>query len=87
MASMTSSQGMTFSTPARASSAAVRALTAPMTFRLTQGTSTSPATGSHTSPSRFWRAVAQAAAICSGEPPSRETSAAAAMAEAEPISA
>ncbi|CAN3961614.1 hypothetical protein LLOABG_LLOABG_04450, partial [Dysosmobacter welbionis] len=33
---------------ARAMSAALTAFTAPMTFRLTQGTSTSPATGSHT---------------------------------------
>ena len=84
---MTSSQGMGLPTPARASSAAVRALTAPMTLRLTQGSSTSPATGSHTRPIRFWRAVAQAQAICSGVPPSRATRAAAAMAEAEPTSA
>ena len=87
MASMTSSQGIALSTPDRAISAQDRALTAPITFRLTQGTSTSPATGSHTRPIRFWRAVAQAQAICSGVPPSRATRAAAAMAEAEPTSA
>ena len=87
MASITSSQGMAQVTPAKAISAAVRAFTAPITFRFTQGTSTSPATGSHTSPIRFWRAAAQACAICSGAPPMRDTRAAAAMAEAEPTSA
>ena len=69
MASMTSSQGMALSTPDRAISAQDRALTAPITFRLTQGTSTSPATGSHTSPRVLDRAMAQAWAIWLGVPP------------------
>ncbi len=63
MASITSSQGMPPSSPARAMSAQDMALTAPITLRFTQGTSTSPATGSHTSPSTFCSAMAQAAAI------------------------
>ena len=41
----------------------VTAFTAPMTFRLMQGTSTNPATGSQTRPMRFFRAMAQALAI------------------------
>ena len=49
--SITSSQGIPPSSPARAMSAQDMALTAPITLRFTQGTSTSPATGSHTSPS------------------------------------
>ena len=69
MASMTSSQGMALSTPDRAISAQDRALTAPITLRLTQGTSTSPATGSHTSPRVLDRAMAQAWAIWPGVPP------------------
>ena len=87
MASMTSSQGMALVTPARAISAQERALTAPMTLRLTQGTSTSPATGSHTSPRVLLRAMAQAWVIWKGVPPITCTSAAAAMPEAEPTSA
>ena len=50
--------------PARAMSAQLTAFTAPMTFRLMQGTSTNPATGSQTRPMRFFRAMAQALAIC-----------------------
>ena len=60
MASMTSSTGMRLSTPASAMSATLTAFTAPMTFRLTQGTSTSPATGSQMSPIRFFSAMATA---------------------------
>ena len=52
IASMTSSTGMRLVMPATAMFAALTALTAPMTLRLTHGTSTSPATGSQTSPSR-----------------------------------
>ena len=66
MQSMTWSTGTRLSMPARAMSAALTAFTAPMTFRFTQGTSTSPATGSHTRPSRFFRAMATAWPICSG---------------------
>ena len=87
MASSTWSGGTRLVIPARAIWAADMASIAPMTFRLTQGTSTSPPTGSHTRPSRFFTAMAQASAICSGVPPWRWTSAAAAMAAAEPISA
>ena len=73
--------------PASAIWAADRASMAPMTLRLTQGTSTRPPTGSHTSPSRFFTAMAQALAIISPVPPIRNTRAAAAMAAAEPTSA
>ena len=47
-------------TPARAMSATLTAFTAPMTLRFTQGTSTRPATGSQTSPIRFFSAIATA---------------------------
>ena len=73
--------------PARAMSAALMAFTAPMTLRLTQGTSTRPATGSHTRPMRFFRAMATAWPICWPVPSRRATRAPAAMAEAVPISA
>ena len=73
--------------PPGAMSAALTAFTAPMTFRLTQGTSTSPATGSHTRPIRFFSAIATAWPICSGPPPRRSTRAPAAMAAAVPTSA
>ena len=52
-----------------------------------QGISTSPATGSHTSPSWLLMAMAQASAHCPGEPPISSARAAAAMAEALPHSA
>ena len=58
-----------------------------MTFRFTQGTSTRPATGSHTRPSRFFRAMARAWPIWSGVPPRKSTRAPAAMAAAVPTSA
>ena len=54
---------------------------------LTHGTSTSPATGSHASPSRFLSASAAALAISSAPPPRRYVTPPAAIAEAEPISA
>ena len=73
--------------PAIAMSATLTAFTAPMTFRFTQGTSTSPATGSQTSPIRFFSAMATAWPICWPSPPRRATSAPAAMADAVPISA
>ena len=87
MQSMTWSTGTRLSIPASAMSAALTAFTAPMTFRFTQGTSTKPATGSHTSPSRFLSAMAAAWPICSGAPPRRSTRAPAAMAAAVPTSA
>ena len=87
MQSITSSTGMRLSIPASAISAQLTALTAPTTFRFTQGTSTSPATGSHTRPIKFFSAMAAAWPICLQSPPRREASAPAAMAEAEPISA
>ena len=87
MQSMTWSTGTRLSMPARAMSAALTAFTAPMTFRFTQGTSTSPATGSQARPSRFFRAMATAWPICSGVPPRRSTRAPAAMAAAVPTSA
>ena len=73
--------------PAMAMSATLTAFTAPMTFRLTQGTSTSPATGSQMSPIRFFSAMATAWPICSPVPPRSATSAPAAIADAVPISA
>ena len=63
------------------------AFTAPTTLRLMQGTSTRPATGSQTRPSRLPSAMAAAAAHCSGVPPFRLHRAAAAMALAAPTSA
>ena len=60
---------------------------APITLRLMQGISTSPATGSHTRPSRLVSAIASASAHCSAVPPCRSTSAAAAMPLAAPTSA
>ncbi len=52
-----------------------------------QGTSTSPARGSHTRPSRFFSAIASAWADCSACPPISATRAAAAMPLAVPTSA
>lgn len=51
------------------------------------GISTSPATGSHTSPRIFLRVIATAESIISGVPPASSTTAAAAIAAAEPHSA
>ncbi|CJH41991.1 Uncharacterised protein [Streptococcus pneumoniae] len=53
MASITSSTGILDSIPAKAMSAAMKAKLAPMALRLTQGTSTKPATGSQMRPSIF----------------------------------
>ena len=78
---------MTLCTPASASSAAVSAQATPPALRLIQGTSTSPAMGSHTSPNWFFSAIAHAWALMSGVPPAISTSAAAAMAAALPHSA
>ena len=71
IAPMTSSGGIRLSMSARAISAAAIAFIAPAAFRLTHGTSTSPATGSQVSPSIFLRAMAQACAPSSGDPPCR----------------
>ena len=87
MAWMHSSAGILLSIPARAISAAVKAMAMPETLRLIQGISTRPATGSHTSPSWFLMAMAQAWADWAGVPPHSSTRAAAAIAEAEPHSA
>ncbi len=58
-----------------------------LTDRLMQGISTRPATGSHTRPRTFLKAMAMASSSCLGVPPAISTMAAAAMAEAEPHSA
>lgn len=87
IASITSSQGMGQVTSASARSAADRAMDTAPTLRNTHGTSTSPRTGSHTSPSKFISAKAQASAACLGEPPRSVVSAAAVMPAAEPHSA
>ena len=63
------STGTRLSMPARAMSAALTAFTAPMTFRLTQGTSTSPATGSQIRPRKHWRLMAAASHACCAVPP------------------
>ena len=74
--------------PRQAMLAQDTAFTAPTTFRLTQGTSTRPATGSHTRPSRFapgpWPQRRRRQPGC---PLSNSTGAAAAMALAAPTSA
>ena len=87
MATMTSSAGMRLEMPARASSAAMKAMAAPAALRLMQGISTSPATGSQTSPSWLFRAMATASSSIWGVPPESSTRAAAAMAAALPHSA
>lgn len=74
-------------TLAGAMSAQETAFMAPITLRLMQGISTSPATGSHTRPSRLVSAMAKASAHCSAVPPRSSTRAAAAMALAAPTSA
>ena len=87
IASITSSAGILFVSPAKAISALIRALTAPIALRLTQGISTSPATGSQTRPSRLLIAIAIASDACSGVPPAISTAAAAAIPDALPTSA
>ena len=87
IAATTSSNGMRLSTPERARSAESTAFAAPIAFRLMQGHSTSPATGSHTRPITFLSAIAAACSACAGLPPESSTSAAAAMAAPVPVSA
>ena len=87
MASITSSAGITLFIPAIDISAAITAFNAPAAFLFTQGTSTSPATGSQARPSIFLIAKAQEFIIISGVCPIRYAAAAAAMPAAEPISA
>ena len=86
-AETTSSNGSGFSTPERASCAALTALATPMALRFWQGYSTSPRTGSQTRPSRLPIAVEAASRASSGVPPRSSTRAAAAIAEADPTSA
>ena len=73
--------------PAIAKFALEMAFTTPITFRFTHGISTNPATGSQTNPSKFFNAIAQAFPQASGVPPRKNVNAAAAIAEAAPISA
>ena len=84
---MVSSTGIALLIPASASSAAVKASVTPEAFRLMQGISTRPATGSHTSPKMHLIAIATACAAISGVPPKSSTMQAAAIAEAVPHSA
>ena len=71
MASTTSSGGTAERMPASARSALDMAIIAPAALRLTHGTSTSPATGSHTRPSRILIAIAAAWQTASALPPAR----------------
>ena len=87
IAPTTSSNGIILEIPARAMSAANTAFAAPIALRFIQGHSTSPATGSHTSPSMFLTAIADALNEAAGDAPQSSASAAAAIADAEPISA
>ena len=87
IAPTTSSNGIILEIPARAMSAANTAFAAPIALRFIQGHSTSPATGSHTSPSMFLTAIAAALNEAAGDAPQSSASAAAAIADAEPISA
>ena len=59
----------------------------PITFRLMQGTSTSPATGSQTKPKSDFMAMAVAFTACCGVPPFNSTMVPAAIAVADPTSA
>jgi hypothetical protein len=87
MTSMTSSAGIGKRSPASASSLAAAAWTAADTFRVRQGTSTRPATGSQISPSIPCKVNATLSHTCSGVPPRIAVSAAAAIAAALPVSA
>src|SRR5699024_513409 len=62
IAPITSSQGIRLVTPASAKSADIIARVDPPAFLFTQGTSTSPATGSQTRPSIFFKVRANASA-------------------------
>src|SRR5690625_1788422 len=87
MAPITSSQGILLVTPANAKSAETIANEEPPAFLFTHGTSTNPATGSQTRPSIFLSVIANASALCCGVPPAVSTTAAEAIAPAEPTSA
>ncbi|KRL24095.1 hypothetical protein FC37_GL000683 [Lactobacillus gallinarum DSM 10532 = JCM 2011] len=87
MASIHSSAGITLVHPASAMSAEIKALPAPIAFLLTQGTSTKPAIGSQTRPSKLDIAIDIACALCSALPLAASTAAAAPMADALPTSA
>ena len=87
IASTVWSKSTRFPIPARAISALTSATAAPAAFRFWQGTSTSPATGSQTSPIRLVSAFAAAFRHCAGVPPASSQVAAAAMAHAAPTSA
>ena len=65
----------------------LKALPEPIAFLITQGISTSPATGSQTKPNKLLIANAIACPDASGDPPKIATAAAAAIADAEPTSA
>ena len=84
---MTSSGGMALSSPDSDMSAAAKAFATPTPLRLMHGISTGPATGSQISPRMFLSASAIPCAVCEGVPPASWTSAAAAIADATPISA
>src|SRR5699024_12513253 len=87
IAPITSSQGIRLVTPASAKSADIIARGDPPAFLFTQGTSTSPATGSQTRTSIFFKVRANASADRAGLPPAITTIAADAIAPAEPTSA
>src|SRR5699024_5603773 len=87
IASITSSVGIRDVTPANAISAEIIAFEAPAALRLTHGTSTRPATGSHTNPSMFFRLIANASADCCGVPSAITPVDAALIATADPTSA
>ena len=84
---MVSSTGILLSIPLIASCAAMKAVATPEAFLFTQGTSTSPATGSHTSPSTFLKVIATALMHALGPALKSSHIAAADIAEAEPHSA
>ena len=73
--------------PERAISAEARATADEVALRLTHGTSTKPATGSHTSPIKPFIAKAAALMQVKGEPPPICASPAEAIAAADPHSA
>jgi hypothetical protein len=71
IASMTSSGGITDLIPAKAMSAQSDARETKVPFLFIQGTSTNPATGSHTKPIKDFIVKTAAWAEASGLPPSR----------------
>jgi hypothetical protein len=78
---------MSGSNPASAMFAQDKAFAAAMTFLPRQGASTRFAIGSQISPIMLCMAIEAAATDCASVPPASVTSAAAAMADAEPPSA